>query len=97
MSKLNLISTGQCAKILGKRVKQVRNLLQKHQIDFVRDNHEVYKVSLSSTLSYAIENGLAVNSAYLEELEAKLKPWYQDKEGYYAAKDDELEDEIEEE
>lgn len=97
MSKLNLISTGQCARILGKRPKEVRALLQKHEIDFVRDNHAVFKISLESTLSYARDNKTGINMPYLNELQAGLKPWYQDKDGYYTTRDDEGEDGIEEE
>ena len=96
MSKLNLISTGQCAKILGKKPKEVRALLQKHEIDFVRDNHAVFKISLESALAYARENKTGINTPYLNDLQGRLKPWYEDKQGFYAALDDEGEDEIEE-
>ena len=97
MSKLNLISTAQCSKMLGKKPKEVRELLKHHEIDFVRDNHAVFKISLESALAFAKANGIGINMPYFHDLESRLNPWYEDKQGYYAALDYEGEDDVEEE
>ena len=78
MALLYLISSYQCGKLLQMSKKKVRSLLNKRLIDFVRDDENIYRISLQSVLNYASRYNLSYDAHYMASLQAKISPWYED-------------------
>lgn len=74
-TELHLISTSQCAKLLDFNTDFVRRLLEKKELDFVRDSERVFRISLDSVLEYARYHKFAVDNDYLDALLKKIHPW----------------------
>ena len=77
MALLYLISSYQCGKLLQMSKRKVRSLLNKRLIDFVRDDENIYRISLQSVLNYASRYDLPYDAQYLANLQARLRPWYE--------------------
>lgn len=75
MSELYLITTRQCARLLNKTIHEIRKILAKRKIDYVRDEAMVYKISLRSTLEYANIKGIEVSDYDLQKVREQIKPW----------------------
>jgi len=86
MSQLTLISTHHCSKLFKTKVPAIREILRKGLIEFVRDDADVYKISLKSALNYAYENHIDIDKDYLRQIDTKVAPWREDTRGVYGKK-----------
>jgi len=86
MSQLTLISTHHCSKLFQTKVPAIREILRKGLIEFVRDDADVYKISLKSALNYAYAHHIDIDKDYLRQIDAKVAPWREDTRGFYGKK-----------
>ena len=83
MSQLILISTHHCSKLFKTKVPAIREILRKGLIEFVRDDSDVYKISLKSALNYAYAHQVDIDKDYLRQIDTKVAPWREDSRGLY--------------
>lgn len=83
MSQLTLISTHHCSKLFKTKVPAIREILRKGLIEFVRDDSDVYKISLKSALNYAYAHQVDIDKDYLRQIDTKVAPWREDSRGLY--------------
>lgn len=83
MSQLTLISTHHCSKLFKTKVPAIREILRKGLIEFVRDDSDVYKISLKSALNYAYAHKVDIDKDYLRQIDTKVAPWREDSRGLY--------------
>ena len=77
MAALYLISTYQCGKLLQESKDSVKRFLSKKLIDYVRDDENIYRISLASVLEFAAKNNHPYDAQYLATLRTKISPWYE--------------------
>ena len=77
MAALYLISTYQCAKLLQESKDNVKQFLQKKLIDYVRDDDNIYRISLSSVMEFVTLFKHPYDAEYLDMLRNRLCPWYE--------------------
>lgn len=75
MADLYLISTFQCGKLLRKSKPYVKTLLNKRLIDYVRDEEQIYRISLSSVMEFVTKKNRPYDAEYLAFLKSKINPW----------------------
>ncbi len=76
--ELHLISVSQCAKLLDFNKDFVKRLLEKKELDYVRDSCRVFRISLDSVLEYAGYHKFQIDNDYLDALRKKIHPWRED-------------------
>ena len=86
MSQLTLISTHNCAKLFKTKVPAIRELLRKGLINYVRDDSDIYRISLKSALDYAYAAKVDIDKNYLRQIDKKVVPWREDVQGIYGKK-----------
>lgn len=68
MSVPKLISTYQCARLLGISKDDVRKLLESGEIVYYRDEEQVFRIHLDSVLEYASRSSVLIDNAYYVNL-----------------------------
>ena len=68
----NLISSYQCARLLRLTKEDVRRLLDSGEIDYFRDEEQVFRIRLDSVLEYASRSQISIDDDYYESLTRRL-------------------------
>ena len=72
MSDSILISTYQCARLLRLSKEDVKRLLDSGEIDYFRDEEQVFRIRLDSVLVYATRSQISIDSDYLHNLTCRF-------------------------